>query len=553
MANASHHVDVVTVELVKNALNGIAQEMQTTLELTAHSQAIREVGDASSALFDPAGQIIAQALSLPVQLAGSSVAVKEIIKWFPPATMKDGDIYILNHAYYGGSHPPDIILVMPYFRDGRLVGYGCSYAHHVDVGGMLPGSTPPLSTELFQEGMLIPPMKLRDAGEMNATLLAILQANSRRPDTVMGDLRAQMAALSTGAVRFNETMTRFGEQVIVDAVAELIERTRIGFRRLIHDIPDGTYEYNDVLDDDGYDLVNAIPVCCKITVAGDELTVDFTGTAKQVRGSLNCPLANSLSAVYAALKIYLDPHDEIANNEGCYDAITIILPEGSLVNPKSPGSVSSRPETQARISNVIMGALGLALPDRAVAQDHGQVAIYRVSGNDPKTGKFFYKSEPLPGGWGGRNGSDGPDVVDFPVANLNNTPIEAMEMQFPLRVERYELRKDSGGDGKYRGGLGLHRDIRALSSMNLSVRAERHRFSPRGIFGGEDAMMGAFLLTRTDGSVEKLPCKAAGIELHAGDILTVLTPGGGGYGNPEDRAPELIERDLREGKMSKRD
>lgn len=550
MASTTKSIDVVTVELVKNALNGIAQEMQTTLELTAHSQAIREVGDASSSLFDPAGQIIAQALSLPVQLAGSSVAVKEIISWFPPETMREGDVFILNHAYHGGSHPPDIILVMPFFREGRLTGYGCSYAHHVDVGGMLPGSTPPLSTEIFQEGLLIPPMRLRDAGVMNATLLSILTANSRRPDTVMGDLRAQLAALSTGAVRYNETLTRFGEQIVIDATAELIERTRAGFRRLISEIPDGVYEYDDVLDDDGYDLETAIPVCCKITVSGDRITVDFEGTAKQVRGSLNCPLANSLSAVYAALKIYLDPHDEIANNEGCYDAITINLPEGSLVNPKIPGSVSSRPETQARISNVIMGALGLALPDRAVAQDHGQVAIYRMSGTDPRTGKFFYKSEPLPGGWGGRNGSDGPDVVDFPVANLNNTPIEAMEMQFPLRVERYEMREDSGGVGKYRGGLGLHRDIRALSPMNLSVRAERHRFAPRGIFGGGDAKMGAFILTRTDGRVEKLPCKAAGIELNAGDILTVLTPGGGGYGRPEDRPAELIERDLREGKVT---
>ena len=174
-----------------------------------------------------------------------------------------------------------------------------------------------------------------------------------------------------------------------------------------------------------------------------------------------------------------------------------------------------------------------------------------MSGTDPRTGKFFYKSEPLPGGWGGRNGSDGPDVVDFPVANLNNTPIEAMEMQFPLRVERYELRTDSGGVGRFRGGLGLHRDIRALIPMNLSVRAERHRFSPRGIFGGGDAMTGAFILTRTDGRVEKLPCKAAGIELGAGDLLTVLTPGGGGYGPPEDRAPERVETDLRQGKVTR--
>jgi N-methylhydantoinase B len=545
-----HEVDVVTVELVKNALNGIAQEMQTTLERTAHSQAIREVGDASSALFDVSGRLIAQALSLPVQLAGSSVAVKEILKWCPPDKMREGDVFVLNHAYYGGSHPPDIILVKPYFRNESISGFGCSYAHQVDVGGMLPGSTPPLSTELFQEGLLIPPMRLIDAGQMNETLIAIIQANSRKPDSVMGDIRGQLASLNLGALRYDETLTRFGEETVYRAVASLIERTHVGFRRLIGEIPDGVYAYEDVLDDDGFDDT-PIPIRVKITVAGDALTADFTGTAKQVRGSLNCPYANSLSAVYAALKIFLDPRDEIPNNEGCYAAVDIILPQGSLLNPNPPGSVSSRPETQARISNVIMGALGQALPDRAVAQDHGQVAIYRMSGTDPSTGKFFYKSEPLPGGWGGRNGSDGPDVVDFPVANLNNTPVEAMEMQFPLRVERYELRVGSGGDGRFRGGLGLRREIRALAPMDLSVRAERHRFSPRGIFGGGEGEKGAFILTRTDGRTEKLPCKAAGIQLAAGDVLTVLTPGGGGYGPPQERDPALVERDVRQGKVTR--
>ena len=547
----THAIDVITVELVKNALNGIAQEMQTTLERTAHSQAIREVGDASSALFDISGRLIAQALSLPVQLAGSSVAVKEILKYCPPEKMKDGDVFVLNHAYYGGSHPPDIILVKPYYRSGRITGFGCSYAHQVDVGGMLPGSTPPLSTELFQEGLLIPPMRLIEAGKMNETLISIIKANSRKPDSVMGDIRGQLASLNLGAIRYDETLTRFGEEIVHQAVVELIERTRVGFRRLIGNIPDGSYDYEDVLDDDGFDDT-PIPIRVKIIVKGEDITVDFTGTAPQCRGSLNCPYANSLSSVYAALKIFLDPRDEIPNNEGCYASVEVILPKGSLLNPNPPGSVSSRPETQARISNVVMGALGLALPDRAVAQDHGQVAIYRVSGTDPATGKFFYKGEPLPGGWGGRNGSDGPDVVDFPVANLNNTPIEAMEMEFPLRVERYELREDSGGTGKYRGGLGLRREIRALISMDLSVRAERHRFAPRGIFGGGDGAMGAFLITRTDGTIEKLPCKQGGIQFNAGDILTVLTPGGGGYGLAAERNPESVKRDLLQGKTTQK-
>jgi len=544
--------DIITIELVKNALNSAALEMQATIERTAYSQGIREVGDVSSSMFDARGRLIAQAVAMPVQLAGSGVAMKQVLASFPIETMSPGDIFILNDPFQGGSHPPDLILTMPYYLDDELVGFGCSYAHHTDVGGMSPGSSPPTSTEIYQEGLLIPPLRLMVRGEWNETLIGILRTNSRLPDMLLGDVRAQVASLTIGHERLVEIMRRFGRETIDTATDELLARTLQGFRRAIEAVPDGVYEFEDFLDDDGIDRGTPIPIRTAVTIEGDHITVDFTGTSGQVRGSLNCPRANSLSAVYATLKLVIDPEDQVANNEGIYEAIDVILPEGSLLNPHAPAAVSSRPETQARIGNVVMGAMAKALPQTAVAQDSGQSAVYRLSGNHPRTGKRFYKNEVIVGGWGAQSYRNGPDAADFPASNMSNGPVEAIEMDFPVRIERYELRADSGGEGRYRGGLGLIREVRALSDMELSVRAERQIIPPHGIEGGDDGEVGAWIMERADGTVEKLADKQGGLQFRAGDLLRVLTPGGGGYGDPATRSPEDIDRDLRQGKRSPR-
>jgi N-methylhydantoinase B len=549
MRRHAERVDPVTLELVKNALNTAAMEMQATAERTAFSQIVREIGDASSAIFDRRGRLVSQASALPIQLAGSSVALKEVLKAFAPETMRPGDVFILNDPFRGGSHPPDLILTMPYFAGEALIGFGCNYAHHQDVGGMSPGSIPPLSTEIYQEGILLPPLRLMDRGQPNETLLAILQANVRLPDEMMGDLRAQLAALAVGRERLDEIHRRFGEATVSDAVDELIVRTEAAFRAAVRELPDGEYAFVDHLDDDGFTLGVPIPIHAVVSIAGDRISVDFGKTAKQTRGSLNCPLASSLSAVYAALKVIIDPHDAIPNNEGIYAAVAVEIPRGSLLNPVTPASVSSRPETQARISNVVMGALAGAVPRQVMAQDSGQMAVALFSGIHPKTGKPFVKTEVAVGGWGGREHSDGPDALDIIVSNLSNTPVEALEMAFPIRVERYELREGSAGAGRQRGGLGLRRDFRALAPMDLAVRAERQALAPQGIFGGEAGSPGRYYLTRKDGAVEPLRCKQAGIELREGDVLTVLTPGGGGYGPKAERRPEETERDRREGKI----
>ncbi len=541
-------VDLITLELIKNALNTAAMEMQATAERTAYSQIVREIGDASSAIFDAEGRLVSQASALPIQLAGSSVALKEVLRAFPREGMREGDIYILNDPFRGGSHPPDLILTMPYFAEGELIGFGCNYAHHQDVGGMSPGSIPPLSTEIYQEGILLPPLYLMERGRPNETLLAILRANVRLPEEMMGDLRAQMSALAVGRERLDEINRRFGKAVVGAAVGALIDRTRAAFRAAVRAIPDGAYSFTDYLDDDGFTLGLPIPICVTITIAGDRIAVDFEGTAEQTRGSLNCPLASTLSAVYAALKVVIDPHDLIPNNEGIYTAVEVRIPQGSLLNPDRPASVSSRPETQARISNAVMGALAAAVPSQVMAQDSGQMAVALFSGTNPRTGKQFVKTEVAVGGWGGRERSDGPDALDIIVSNLSNTPVEALEMAFPIRVERYELREGSGGAGRQRGGLGLRRDFRALAPMDLAVRAERQALAPQGFFGGGPGKPGQYYLTRKDGRIEPLRCKQAGIEMAEGDVLTVLTPGGGGYGPAAERETGAIAADTRSGK-----
>lgn len=543
-------LDVITVELVKNALHVAALDMQATVERTAYSQSLREVGDVSSSIFDPRGRLVAQALALPLQLAGASVAIKEVFRVFPIDKMQPGDVFILNDPFHGGSHAPDLILTMPYFVQEELSGFGCCYAHHQDVGGMSPGSLPPLSTEIYQEGILIPPLHLMNAGTFNETLISMLMANTRLGDTLMGDLRAQLAALRVGQTNLEAIIKRFGRTTVLPAMDSLLTRSREAFLKEIETIPNGVYEFEDFLDDDGFTLGVPIPIRVKITVKGDRMAVDFTGTSPQIRGSLNCPFASSLSAVYASLKVIVDSCDLIPNNDGVYSAFEITIPKGSVLNPTPPASVSSRPETQMRISNVIMGALGKAQPERVMAQDCGSVAVSIFSGTKPNTGKPFVKVEPIAGGWGARHESDGPSALDVIISNLSNTPVEAMEMDFPLMVDRYELAPDSGGAGRYRGGLGVRREVRALVPIELAVRAERQALAPQGFFGGLPGTSGRWILTRASGTVETLRCRQAGIQMQPNDVLTTLTPGGGGYGPPAERDPALIADDLLNGEIS---
>jgi N-methylhydantoinase B len=543
--------DVITVELVKNALHVAALEMQATVLRTAHSHVIRETADVSSSIFDPQGRLVAQALALPLQLAGSSVAIKEVFKVFPMDTMRPGDVFILNDPFHGGSHAPDIILTMPYFIDEELSGFGCCYAHHRDVGGMSPGSIPPLSTEIYQEGIVIPPLRLMESGVFNETLITMLMANTRLGDTLMADIRAQLAALRVGQTNIGEVMKRFGRGTVIGAMESFLTRSKVAFLKEIERIPDGVYEFEDFLDDDGFTMGVPIPVRVTITVKGDKLAVDFTGTAPQIRGSLNCPVASSLSAVYAVLKVIVDPRDLIPNNEGVYSAVEITLPTGSLLNPAPPASVSSRVETQFRISNVVMGAFAKALPERVMAQDCGSVAVSVFSGTRPESGKrWFAGGGTITGGWGGRYESDGPSALDVIISNISNTPVEALEMDFPLMVDRYELAPDSAGAGRYRGGFGLRRDMRTLVPVEVAVRAERHALAPQGLFGGLNAAPGSFMLIRTNGTKERLRCRQAGISMEPNDILTALTPGGGGYGPPAERDPALVADDLLNGLIS---
>ena len=530
--------DSVTLSVVQNAASAVCEEMNATLVRTAHSPNIKERRDCSCALFDPEGRMVAQAENIPVHLGAMPFSVAAALDVFPVETLGPDDAVLLNDPYHGGAHLPDLTLVSPVFTQDELVAFVANRAHHADVGGAHAGSVAADSTEVYQEGLRIPPVKLDDG------VRAMLFANVRTPDERRGDLRAQEAANETGARRFRELVAEHGR----DSLAETLDELRAYSRRRMHaeisDLPDGSYRFEDYLDDDGRGNEN-LPVVATVTVDGDRLGVDFAGTAAQTEGPLNAPPAVTASATYFAVRAVTDP--DIPPNAGAYDPIALSLPDGSLVNPDPPAPVvAGNLETSQRVTDVVLGAFAEAVPERAVAAGQGTMNNVTFGGTDPREPRgdspfTFYETQG--GGFGGRASGDGMDGVQVHMTNTLNTPVEVLETAYPLRVRRYALRPGTGGDGEFRGGLGLRRDIEVLTDCTCSLLADRQRHAPYGIVGGEDGATGETLVNDA-----RVPSKSTH-HLSAGDVVSLRTPGGGGYGDPADRDPEARERDRRLGKL----
>jgi N-methylhydantoinase B len=548
-------VDPVTLEVLRNACVAVAEEMNATLVRTAYSPNVTERRDCSTALFDAEGEMIAQAETMPVHLGAMPFSVAAAVDAFD---LGPGDSVLLNDPYRGGAHLPDLTLVTPVFAEGELVAYTANRAHHADIGGARAGSVAADSTEIYQEGLRIPPVKLREGGEQNDAVVDLLLANVRTPDERRGDLRAQEAANETGRERFLDLVGRYGVDTLraaLDAIKDYSERR---MRAEIADLPDGTYRFADALDDDGRGNRD-LPVEVAVEVAGDSVRVDFDGTAPQTEGPINAVFAVTASATYYAVRCVTDP--DIPPNEGCYRPVDIDAPEGTIVNPTLPAAVvGGNLETSQRVTDVVLGALAGADPESAVAAGQGTMNNVTVGGIDPRDDSPYAFYETEGGGFGGRAGLDGMDAVHVHMSNTMNTPAEVLETAYPLRVRRYELRPDSGGAGEFRGGLGLRRDIEIRGdSATVSLLAERHESRPYGLVGGEPGAPGAaFLLPGEDDEgegeagetdAERLPAKVVR-ELDAGDVLSVRTPGGGGYGDPADRDESAILRDLRLGKLT---
>ncbi|SFG58147.1 N-methylhydantoinase B [Halopelagius inordinatus] len=545
---AADDVDPVTLEVVRNACTAIAEEMNANLVRTGYSPNIKERRDCSTALFDADGEMIAQAETMPVHLGAMPFSVRAAIDRYPPETLDPGDSVLLNDPFRGGAHLPDLTLVSPVFRDGDVVAYAANRAHHADIGGARAGSVAADSTEIYQEGLRIPPVKFAEGGETNEDVLDIILANVRTPEERRGDLRAQEAANATGRRRFSDLAADHGDELdaTLDAVKDYSERR---MRAEIAELPDGTYEFSDVLDDDGRGN-ETLPVEVAVTVSDDEVVVDFEGTAAQTEGPVNAVFAVTASATYYAVRCVTDP--DIPPNHGCYRPVTVDAPEGTIVNPTPPAAVvGGNLETSQRVTDAVLGAFGGVVPDRVVAGSQGTMNNVTFGGTDPRDGSPYAFYETQGGGFGGRAGRDGVDAVHVHMSNTMNTPAEVLETAYPLRIERYELRPDSGGAGEFRGGLGLRRDIRVRDhEATFSLLADRRTNAPYGLDGGDDGSPGLDALVDDDGAVrERLPAKTTR-SLPSGSVVSIRTPGAGGYGAPEDRTPEALGRDLRLGKVT---
>ena len=540
-------VDPILLEVLRNRLDAIADEMELTLLKSAASPIVKEGLDASAALFNVQGETIAQAAAIPIHLGALQFAAKRLVSAFPPATMQDGDAFLLNDPYDGGTHLPDITLAVPVLTEGRAVALACTMCHHQDVGGRTPGSVPTDATELFQEGIIIPPTQLFRAGTLDENLLGLLRRNVRLPDTFTGDLMAQVAAGRLGGTRLGELFARHGTAVVLAYIDELLTRAETLTRREIEAIPDGTYTFADWLDNDGVDD-RPVKIQVAVKVQGSAMTFDFTGTSAQVRGPFNSVPASTLSAVYYAIRAVSDP--TIPNNGGCFRAVDAVLPEGSLVNPRPPAPVSCRTATIKRIADTILGALVKALPHRMPAANSGTLLVMAFGGTDPATGQPFVASELAAGGMGARPTKDGIDAIETDVSNCMNIPVESVEMSFPLRIRRSRLSAGSAGAGQFRGGLGLEKVFEATTTeVTVSHRGERFASSPWGLYGGQPAPRARAFVIRADGRREDVPSKKM-IVLHPGDQLWEYIAGGAGYGDPLERDPELVLADVLDGKIA---
>ncbi len=534
--------DPVQLEIMKALLASVAEEMGSTLERTGYSPNIKERRDFSCAVFDPQGQMVAQAAHIPVHLGAMPLSVQAALKRF--GSLEEGDIVVLNDPYFGGSHLPDITMVAPVFHGSRLIGYVASRAHHADVGGITPGSMP-LARELYQEGLIIPPVRLQVRGTVQQGVLDLITRNSRTPQERLGDLAAQIAAQRVGIRRLQELAQRYTPEVLLAYMAHLQDYTERMVRALIRRIPDGEYRFEDYLDDDGFGTFD-IPIRVTLRVQGDQLEVDFTGSSPQVTGGVNAVRAVTLSAVFYVLRCLLDD-DDVPTNAGIFRPVRVILPEGTVVHARFPRAVAAgNVETSQRITDALLGAFAQALPHLVPAASQGTMNNLTIGGEDPRTGQAFAYYETIGGGMGASARGDGLSGVHVHMSNTLNTPVEALEYAYPLRVTRYALRRGSGGQGRHRGGEGLYREIELLTDATVTLLSERRRHAPYGLQGGQPGARGENRYYPAPGealdrNLQGLPRQGGAILLpgkitfqaRKGGRVAIASPGGGGWGVPD--------------------
>jgi len=533
----------VAFELFHNALDTIVNDMSVVVVSTAYSQIVRDAMDFSTGLCDHKGRLVAQGLGISFHLGAIPGALEAVIKTFTGDINAD-DVFILNDPYQGGMHLPDIFMFKPVFEHDLLLGFTVVIAHQADIGGRVPGGNAADSTEIFQEGLRIPPVKWIERGVPNTTMRRMLATNVRLPELVLGDLASQLSACHHGEKQLIALYRKHGSQML-ELFEELLDYTELRSKQTISDIPDGTYFFEDWLDDNGI-TSDPVRICVTITVNQDAMKVDFAGTSGQVPGAINCPSGYVRAAVYSAMRFIM--RDDCPNNEGFFRPIEVICPEGSVVNPRFPAAVAARGITGYRVADAVLGALGQAVPDKGIAANWGGGTILVIGGRRDN-GLPFVLTESIHGNWGARAGKDGIEGVAHPMSNLSNNSVEQLEANFPVQVSEYGFVKDTSGAGKYRGGLALKRAIRLLEGQAvLQVRADRLQYAPWGLGGGLPGTLTTNFLN-TDGQKITLGGKLTR-PLLKGEEFIHVTAGAGGFGDPLERDPQQVWEDLLDEKIS---
>lgn len=542
-------VDPITMQVIRYALEEIADEMGRTIVRTARSTVIKEIEDISCAVFDARGRTVAQAHHAPMLLTGFEITMQEVLRHFPPSELEDGDIVISNDPYLGGQHIMDLQTFAPVFLDGQIVGWVATIAHHQDMGGAAPGGVAGGLTEVYAEGLRLPMVKLYRAGKENPDVWRIFAANIRVPEKTFGDVRAQASSCFVGVERMKALFRKYGVERTHAAMEALLDYSERRIRQALAAMPDGEYTGVDYIDDDG---VSDQPVRIQVNIrkSGDRVRVDFAGTSPQVQGNTNCPLATAHAAVYYSIIAVADP--TVPPNSGCYRPVEVVAEPGLVVNPKPPAAVAARTTASQKIVEAMMKAFAEPFPDRVMAGSHGQITTCGFSGWHPETGKRWVYTDIQGGGAGARPDRDARDGQDSHLARFMNTPVEAAELEYPLRIDCYEFIEDSGGAGKWRGGLGIRRDIRILKGkVSFARYSDRQKFPAFGLHGGRDGACGAIVLN--PGTDRERRLRAKGLDyLEEGDVVSLRLPAGGGYGPPEERDPALVLQDARDGKISVR-
>lgn len=544
MANLSP----IEVELLRNGLTSICDEMFLAIMKSAYSTNIKERHDHSAAIFDAEGRVVAQGESLPLHLASMLGLVEVVLERYEIENIRPGDMFLSNDPFVGrGSHLPDVAILAPIFRENELVMFVSNIAHHSDIGGMAPGSMAGGMTEIYQEGLRIPPIRIVQNDEILYDILDLVLLNVRIPGERRGDYMAQIAANRLGSRRLQELFTKWSRDQISTGCSSIIKAVTRRMRRGIAELPDGEYSFEDVLDDDGMGTEN-IPIVVKIRIKRDEIWLDFGGSGAQVKGNMNNSFAGLQASVLFALKVLIDPDGP--TNHGMLEPVHIEAPEATVVNASFPAATAARAQTCQRIIDVILGALAPAVPDRVIAACNGANGVATFSGKDAR-GQYYLYMETIGGGAGGRAYKDGSDGIQVHVTNTSNLPVEALENEYPLLVEKYELVENSGGAGKWRGGLGLRRVYRGLDhTLTFSGQGERAITPPWGIFGGESGGTGSISLLHDDGHRTELAIKPASLEVEPSASVCIETPGAGGYGAAQERDDESLLDDLRSEKFS---